>query len=120
MSKYHPSKRQGCDCPKCRALCEREPGWFMPEEIPSAAEFCGLTEEAFRERYLESHERDGVTMGSPKRAIGGQCIFFKDGKCRIHSVKPFECRKVFGCEADRRHRRVRDQMVRMVKTFGAK
>ncbi len=25
----------------------------------------------------------------------GQCVFYKKGKCQIHSVKPYECRNVF-------------------------
>lgn len=112
------SKRQGCDCHECRALCEHEPGWFMPEEVPAAAEFCGMPEADFREKYVAYHEMNGIRMVSPRRSKMGQCIFFKGGKCEIHPVKPFECRKVFGCEANRRHQRLREQMVKMVKTFG--
>lgn len=112
------SKRHGCDCPQCRALCEHEPGWFMPDEVPAAAEFCAMPEAAFREQFLATHVVEDVTMWSPKRAKTGACIFLKDGKCRIHPVKPHECRKVFGCESDRRHRRVRDDMVKRVRTFG--
>lgn len=117
MSRYHPSKRQGCDCGECQALCRREPGWFMPEEVPAAAAHEGLSEDEFWERCLQVHEMDGITMWSPRQRADRSCIFFKGGKCAIHSVKPFECRKVFGCEAERRHRRIREEMVKRVKTF---
>ncbi|PIR21586.1 MAG: hypothetical protein COV45_02260 [Deltaproteobacteria bacterium CG11_big_fil_rev_8_21_14_0_20_47_16] len=117
MSKYHPSKRQGCECEECQALCRREPGWFMPEEVPYAAAHQGMTEEAFREQFLQCHHTDEIDMWSPKQRPDGSCIFFKGGKCTIHSVKPFECRKVFGCESGRRHRRVRDEMVSLAKRF---
>lgn len=117
MSKYHPSKRQGCDCEKCQALCRSEPGWFMPDALPAVAEFLGVTLDELREKYLQTHHCDETMMFSPRQRLDKSCIFFKGGKCAIHSVKPFECRKVFGCEADRRHRRVREQMVQLVKTF---
>lgn len=89
----------------------------MPEEVPAAAEFCGLSEADFREKYIAYHDMDGIQMASPRRALSGSCIFFKGGKCQIHPVKPFECRKVFGCEANRRHRKVREQMVKVIAAF---
>lgn len=117
MSKYHPSKRHGCDCDKCQALCRHEPGWFMPDEIAAAADHEHMSIAEFQEKCLQSHDCDGIVMFSPRQRPDQSCIFFKGGKCAIHSVKPFECQKVFGCEADRRHRRVREEMVKRVKTF---
>lgn len=120
MSKYHPSKRQGCDCAKCQALCKSEPGWFMPEEIPAAAALLNVSIEEFTAQYLQPHAVDDglITMYSPRQRVDKSCVFFKGGKCSIHEAKPFECRKVFGCEAERRHSKIRDEMVKRVKVFG--
>jgi Fe-S-cluster containining protein len=89
----------------------------MPDEIPAAAAHDHLSVAEFQERCLQMHDMDGVILYSPRQRADSSCIFFKGGKCAIHSVKPFECRKVFGCESGRRHQRVREQMVQMVKTF---
>ena len=29
--------------------------------------------------------------------LTGRCVFLKEGRCIIHPVKPYECRKVFAC-----------------------
>lgn len=109
------SKRQGCSCEKCRECCEREPGWFVPEEIGPAARFLKLSEKEFIAQYCEGHEEDGVLALSPRRKPGKKaCIFLgRDGLCEIHEVKPYECRKVFGCQGESRHRRLREIIKRM-------
>ncbi|MBI4126012.1 MAG: YkgJ family cysteine cluster protein [Deltaproteobacteria bacterium] len=102
-------KRDGCDCTACRECCQREPGWFVPDEIPAAAKFLGLSEAEFITRYCAKHPLENGTALSPATKPGSTtCIFFEKGKCSIHDVKPYECRKVFGCDPARRHARVRD------------
>lgn len=104
------SKRDGCDCTLCRELCSNEPGWFLPEEIAVAAEYMGISQDEFISSYLEEHSVDGVIALSP-RMEAGACIFLEDGHCRIHAVKPYECRKVYGCEGPRRHKRIREIII---------
>lgn len=41
-----------CDCEKCRACCQRRPGWFAPGQATKAAAELGLTLEAFFKQYL--------------------------------------------------------------------
>ena len=81
----------------------------MPEEIEYAARFMGLSKEAFIDQYCETHNFGNALPLSPKRKPNKkECIFLEKGLCKIHDVKPFECKKVFGCEATRRHKRIRE------------
>ncbi|MBI4211508.1 MAG: YkgJ family cysteine cluster protein [Deltaproteobacteria bacterium] len=108
--------KEGCDCEKCRECCTREPGWFVPQEISIAATALGLSDKEYVATYCQEHEIDGVTALSPKqKPRSTACVFFEKGKCTIHNVKPYECRKVYGCEADRRHRRTRELVTRYWK-----
>lgn len=104
------SKRHGCTCDLCKECCVREPGWFMPGEIAAAASFLGMSERDFTKRYCEEHIEDGVLAISPAtKPNSSECIFLnKKRECDIHEVKPYECRKVFGCEGPSRHRRIRE------------
>lgn len=100
----------GCSCPRCRECCSREPGWFVPDEVPIAARFMKMAEREFVERFCEEHLEDDVLALSPRRKPGkSECVFLnRDGLCDIHEVKPYECRKVMGCEGPSRHRRIRE------------
>lgn len=104
------TKKQGCSCEKCRECCTREPGWFLPDEVGQAAAYLKLRSEEFVLRYCEEHVEGGVMVISPARKPGKtECVFFgSDGLCRIHEVKPHECRKVYGCQGPGRHRRIRE------------
>jgi len=62
--------RESCDCRTCQDACTRKPGWFLPGEAEIAAESLGMTLPEFFAKYL----------------------FFEGGRCRIHLVKPHECR----------------------------
>lgn len=106
------SIRHGCKCPECVECCERDPGWFMREEIPIAAKFLGVSEDDFIKKYCAEHLSEGVPVLSPATKAGkSECIFLnRDKECEIHEVKPFECRKIYGCEARYRHKRLRESI----------
>lgn len=105
-------KRDGCDCAACQECCQREPGWFLPEEIPVAAKFLRLVEYEFVARFCAKHSIENGTALSPATKLGTTtCVFFEQGKCLIHDVKPYECRKVFGCDPARRHQRIREFII---------
>ena len=105
-----------CSCNRCTSACKQKPGWFLPEEIKPAADLLGMTEKDFFEKYLGVDyycriDEDFLYVISPaikeKMSPGemfpfsgtGECVFFNDGKCGIHSAKPYEC-KVY----DHRHK----------------
>jgi len=103
-------------CGKCQSACERKPGWFKPGEVEAVAEYLGLTlPELFASKlavdwwvgggkdYSDIYtlspaligEHAGIEFpGDPR----GQCVFFKDGRCEIHPVKPFECAESLPCD----------------------
>jgi Fe-S-cluster containining protein len=106
------TKDEACECITCSGACTHKPGWFMPGEVAEAAKFLGMEPQAFFDKYLavdffeggyEDEVPDTVFVLAPA-LVGeeggmypyeprGTCVFYKDGKCGIHAVKPFECRK---------------------------
>jgi len=116
--------KEGCSCPACRECCSRDPGWFIPEDIPTAAQYKGLTEQEFVAGFCTEHRMGDIRALSPatKSSAGKPatrprstvCIFLnRNGLCDIHPVKPYECRKVYGCAPDYRHKRVREIITKM-------
>lgn len=102
-------KKAGCDCQECKELCANEPGWFLPGEVDDAAFFLGMSKDEFIENFCDQHIYCDAIILSPKKKTGSkECIFLKKGLCSIHEVKPFECRKVYGCEEQRKHSRIRE------------
>lgn len=118
---------QDCKCKKCREGCSNRAGWFLPDEIKKAAEYLELTEQEFFNKYLgvdwyeslndifvlapaiSSMEPGTEYPGNPI----GKCIFFEDGLCKIHPVKPFECKEYYHTDTSKmvndRHRDVARQ-----------
>lgn len=103
-------------CDRCRSACDRKPGWFLPGEAEKTAGYLGVSlDELFRE-YLAVDWWAGaypVFLLSPAvrgNKTGqefpgdptGSCVFFEDGRCRIHPVKPHECAVSWcgGCPPD--------------------
>ena len=96
-----------CTCDGCQRACENKPGWFKPGEAEKAADFLGLPLQAFFKDYLAvdwwegekdifllapATDRSGTGTEYPANPKG-ECIFYKDGLCSIHPVKPFECKE---------------------------
>lgn len=88
--------------------------WFMPGEIEKVAKFLGMKLHEFFKKYIsidywiaDEKIRKDVFVLSPAIINNypgnifpfdnryGQCIFYKEGKCTIHPVKPYECIEVF-------------------------
>jgi len=82
------ARRFACQ-PGCTRCCE-VPGYvyFTEEDIERAARFLGLTPAEFERRYIY-RTRHLRRMRKPSR---GQCHFLEAGGCRIHPVKPAQCR----------------------------
>jgi hypothetical protein len=93
-------------CATCQGYCEHKPGWFLPGEAERAAELLGMSLPDFSGQYLTADRwHAGILVLSP--AIAGQesgtespgsprgtCIFYREGRCSIHTAKPFECHEV--------------------------
>jgi hypothetical protein len=99
-----------CSCERCQSLCHTKPGWFTPEQIHVIGRKLNLTIKDLFRKYLTvdpvliggARSRTGVYVLAPA-IVGngagsiadpkarGTCVWFADGKCTIHDVKPREC-----------------------------
>lgn len=117
--------KQSCFCEECKAACRYKPGWFLPGEAEEVAAHLKISlEELFETKlavdwWIGTSEPDTfllsptvVSNGAGTEFPGnpqGTCIFFKEGLCEIHPVKPFECREMIHGEKDNsRHGQVAD------------
>lgn len=97
---------EGCMCPVCKSMCQYKPGWLKPGEAENIAQFLGISLQELFNRYLmpDSWEirsnsirtlSPAIKGKSPGKYLSyavGECVFFKDGLCTVHEVKPYECR----------------------------
>ena len=100
-----------CSCDRCQSLCCSKPGWFMPQEIELVARKLNVATGDLFKRHLtidavliaEADRPTGVYVLAPAivdrksaaisdPAARGSCVWFKNGKCDIHEMKPAECR----------------------------
>jgi Fe-S-cluster containining protein len=99
-----------CQCQTCQNACKYKPGWFRPGEVEKVADFLQISlNRLFKEKlavdflYRSDDGNSPVFVLSPATTSGdpgkefpfdprGQCVFYKDGKCEIHPVKPHDCR----------------------------
>lgn len=100
-----------CDCKECQSYCQHKPGWFAPDEIEPAARLLGMSVQEFFTTYLgvdwwggnrESNYKD-IFVLAPATHIcepgkeypanpKGRCVFFEEGRCKIHAARPIECK----------------------------
>ncbi len=78
-------------CARCGNCC-RWPGFvrITPEETEAIARFLGLDPRAFADRHTRLlPNRAGLALAE---AGDGACVFLDANACRIHPVKPRQCR----------------------------
>lgn len=78
-------------CQRCTACC-RWPGDVRldPEELAPIARFLGLSEQDFIESYTRLRSnRQGLSL---MEKDNHECIMLEGDSCRIHPVKPAQCR----------------------------
>ena len=119
---------QECKCKKCQSACTYKPGWFAPGEAEKVAAFMKMPFQEFFTKYLMVDYWEGY--GDPDAFVlspaipdrngrmcsvdpRGRCVFFKEGLCSIHAVKPMECRDSLPCDTnsginDNLHEQVKD------------
>jgi Fe-S-cluster containining protein len=75
--------------PGCTNCCRVQDWVYITEEdLRRAAAFLKLTAAEFEERYVV-RTKHTLRLRKPK---GGQCHFLDGSGCRIHPVKPVQCR----------------------------
>lgn len=78
-------------CTECGKCCTGSPGyiWVTEHEIIAIADFLNLSIDDFSARYLRVVDDRISLLELPKNY---DCIFLKDKKCQIYSVRPKQCR----------------------------
>ena len=83
-------------CTECGQCCSGGPGyaWVTEQEITAIAQHLGLSIEDFERRYVRQVEERKALLEYPQ--LGNpqnyDCVFLKDKKCQIYSVRPKQCR----------------------------
>jgi len=82
--------REIFSCKRCGHCCHGESTVSMTRsEQETIASFLGLESSDFLQKFCIKRG-NRVEM----KVIDGHCIFYgKDGLCKIHEVKPFQCRR---------------------------
>ena len=79
------------DCQRCLACC-KWPGDVRLEEaeVSRIATFLGMPEDEFIQQFTRLRSnRSGLSLGEKKNH---ECIMLDGADCRIHEVKPAQCR----------------------------
>jgi hypothetical protein len=99
MTLTHP-----CRCPSCENGCNFGSGALADGDLSKISEHLGLSEEEAKKQYFEEVEKFNTKRFRPKleREKGkpyGKCVFYeKNIGCKIHNVKPLECKIAMGCK----------------------
>lgn len=116
--------KDSCMCYNCKSACQNKPGWFMPGEAEHVASYLGISlEDLFKSKLIVDwwEDRPDIFLLSPGVINGrfgveaqgdatGTCVFFKNGLCEIHSVKPFECKEGIHGRVREINRRIHKQV----------
>jgi len=88
-----------CKCKKCSHGCTLGSGYFVKGEVEKVAAFLNISLKEM-ENLTETNDLFNKKMTRPKLLDHpyGKCVFFKEGKCSIHPVKPLQCKIATGCQ----------------------
>jgi Fe-S-cluster containining protein len=95
-SKLAKPLASSCSCDKCSHGCTMGSGFFIDEQLPKVAKFLKISEDKLKKQYLEKPLH--INLHRPKFPKPfGKCVFFDGKKCKIHKVKPLQCKISSGC-----------------------
>lgn len=91
--RFDPWYRNGLrfQCTECGRCCTGSPGytWLNEDEIVAIANHLNLPIQAFADKYLR---KVGSRWALLEHPVSFACVFLKDKKCAIYSVRPTQCR----------------------------
>ena len=92
-----------CKCEACTVGCRHGSGFLVEEDIPRIAKFMNISEDVLKKEFLEEVEKFNTKRFRPrilrKDKPYGKCIFFDEEiGCKVHEVKPLECKISMGCK----------------------
>lgn len=86
----------GQECKQCGYCCSHGSGFLIGDDLKNIAKYLKITEKEVKQKYLEEKELFNTKLLRPKLKKSdkpyGKCIFLEDKKCKIHKVKPLQCR----------------------------
>lgn len=92
MGKGRPWYLEGLcfECQRCGNCCTGVPGyvWVTQAEAQAMAGSLGMKLNAFGTRYLR---RVGERLSLVEKP-GGDCVFYEEGRCRVYTARPSQCR----------------------------
>ena len=79
------------ECTQCGKCCTGAPGSVRVSdaEIAALANLLAVSRDEFSRLFIR--KLDGIGLSLTERD-DGNCIFFKDGKCGVYSMRPAQCR----------------------------
>ena len=79
------------ECTGCGDCCTGAPGhvWLTPDELRQMSSHLGLSVAEFSRRYTR---RVGQRISLIEDRKSYDCVFLKDSKCSVYSVRPQQCR----------------------------
>lgn len=79
------------ECTGCGQCCTGSPGytWVNEKEIIEIAQFLKLSIDEFSKKYLRI-VGDKIALLELQQTF--DCVFLKDKKCQIYSVRPTQCK----------------------------
>jgi Fe-S-cluster containining protein len=91
-----------CQCDKCNHGCKFGSGILAKEDLKKISDFLGRSVSETEKEYLEEIEQFNSKKLRPRLLKSGkpygQCVFFDGSKCKIHSVKPLQCKTSINCK----------------------
>ena len=92
-------KQSECKCELCVEAC-RKPAHLETGQDWWISRFLKISKEELIDKYLVNlpvavigiEGKKFVIRGLRPKIVNGWCIFFKNGLCSIHKVKPFGCK----------------------------
>lgn len=86
----------GKPCKRCGHCCNHGSGCLAGDDLKHISKFLQVTEDKLKKDYLEEIEKFNTTRLRPVTIKDGKpygiCIFYSDNSCKIHPVKPLECK----------------------------
>ncbi|MEA2037383.1 MAG: YkgJ family cysteine cluster protein [Nanoarchaeota archaeon] len=86
----------GKECDRNNNCCKHGSGFLAHDDLSKIAQFLSITPEELKEKYLDEKELFNTSLFRPKIKANnkpfGECVFFDSEGCKIHSVKPLQCR----------------------------
>ena len=91
-----------CMCDSCNNGCKHGSGILIGNDRENIAKFLKITEKELDEKYLEETEQFNKKFQRPKLLRQGkpfgQCVFFDGKGCKVHEVKPLQCKTAIACK----------------------